>query len=475
MSRGRPRPLRAVESPAMYFKQFYLGCLAQASYMIGSKGEAAVVDPKRDVDEYLEEARAQGLEIKHVIETHLHADFVSGHRELARRTGAKIYFGAKANAQFDHVPVKEGDEILLGDVTLRFLETPGHTPESLSVLVVDRAVSEVPKAVLTGDTLFIGDVGRPDLLGAKMSAQELAGMLYDSLHGKLLALPDSVEVYPAHGAGSLCGRNISSETSSTIGQQRQFNYALKPMPKEEFVKMMTTDLPEAPAYFARDVAINREGAAPLEDLSDPKALSPEEVDALRGKGAVLLDTRPAAHYGAGHVPGSLNIGLSGQFASWAGALIRPETPIVLVTEEEEQVREARTRLARVGLENVAGYLDGGVLEWDRAGKPLATMEQIAVEELDARRREGCAGRVIDVRRPGEWQAGHIPEALHLPLNALAQNLGGLSKDEPLSLICAGGFRSSIATSILEQHGFTRVTNVVGGMAAWRGANLEVAA
>jgi rhodanese-related sulfurtransferase/glyoxylase-like metal-dependent hydrolase (beta-lactamase superfamily II) len=457
----------------MYFKQFYLGCLAQASYMIGSKGEAAVVDPRRDVEEYLDEARAQGLEIKHVIETHLHADFVSGHRDLARRTGAKIYFGAKANAQFDHVQVNEGDEIAIGDVTLRFLETPGHTPESLSVLVIDRAVSETPKAVLTGDTLFIGDVGRPDLLGAKMSAQELAGMLYDSLHGKLLTLPDAVEVYPAHGAGSLCGRNISSETSSTIGQQRQFNYALKPMPKDEFVRIMTTDLPEAPAYFARDVAINREGARPLEELSDPKPLSPAEVDVLAKGGAVVLDTRPSAEYGAGHVPGSLNIGLSGQFASWAGALIRPETPIVLVAGEEERVREARTRLARVGLENVAGYLDGGILEWDRAGKPLATMEQIAVEELDERLREGKVARVVDVRRPGEWQAGHIPDAAHLPLNSLAEKAETLPADQPLAVICAGGYRSSIATSILEQKGFSKVTNVIGGMAAWRGAGGQV--
>ncbi len=458
----------------MYFKQFYLGCLAHASYVIGSNGEAAVVDPRRDVDSYIDEARAQGLVIKHVIETHLHADFVSGHRELAHRTGAKIYFGAKAGAKFEHVPVREGDEIRMGDVVLRFLETPGHTPESVSILVIDRSVSDIPKAVLTGDTLFIGDVGRPDLLGARMSAQELAGMLYDSLHGKLLALPDSVEVYPAHGAGSLCGRNISSETSSTIGQQRRFNYALKPMPKEEFVRMMTTDLPEAPAYFSRDVAINRDGAHELAKLPDPAALQARDVDALRKKGAVVLDTRPAAQYGAGHVPGSLHIGLSGQFASWAGALISPQVPIVLVAEEEDQVREARTRLARVGIENVAGYLAGGILEWDRAGLPLATMEQMSVEELDARIREGRA-KVLDVRRPGEWQAGHIAGALHVPLNTLADGAAALPKDEPLAVICAGGFRSSIATSVLEQQGFTKITNVVGGMAAWRNANLDVAA
>jgi hydroxyacylglutathione hydrolase len=459
----------------MFFKQFYLGCLAHASYMIGSQGEAAVVDPRRDVDTYIDEACEQGFEIRHVIETHLHADFVSGHHELARRTGAKIYFGAKAGARFDHVPVEEGDEIRVGEVTLRFLETPGHTPESVSVLVIDRASSEAPKAVLTGDTLFIGDVGRPDLLGSKMSAQELAGMLYDSLHGKLLALPDSVEVYPAHGAGSLCGRNISSETSSTIGQQRQFNYALRPMPKEEFVRMMTTDLPEAPAYFSRDVAINRDGASELAELPDPAALAARDVEALQKRGAIVLDTRPAAQYGAGHVPGSLHIGLSGQFASWAGALISPRAPILLVAEEEEEVREARTRLARVGIDNVAGYLAGGILEWDRAGLPLATMEQVNVEELDARLREGRAGRVVDVRRTAEWQAGHIPNAVHLPLNSLAQNVGSLEKNDPVAVICAGGFRSSIATSILEQQGFMKVTNVVGGMAAWKNANLEVAA
>jgi rhodanese-related sulfurtransferase len=418
-----------------------------------------------------------------VIETHLHADFVSGHRELANRTGAKIYFGAKAGAKFEHVAVSEGDEIRMGDVVLRFLETPGHTPESVSVLVFDRAVSESPKAVLTGDTLFIGDVGRPDLVGSDplrgsdpgMSAQELAGMLYDSLHGKLLALPDSVEVYPAHGAGSLCGRNISSETSSTIGQQRQFNYALRPMPKEDFVEMMTTDLPEAPVYFARDVAINREGASELDELPDPAALEARDVEVLQKKGAIVLDMRPASQYGAGHVPGSLNIGLSGQFASWAGALIPPRVPILLVSEEKDQVREARTRLARVGLENVAGYLAGGLLEWHRAGLPLATTEQIGVEELDARLREGRACRVLDVRRPAEWQAGHIADAVHVPLNTLAEQAAELPKDESVAVICAGGFRSSIGTSILEQQGFTRVTNVVGGMAAWKTANLDVAA
>jgi hydroxyacylglutathione hydrolase len=459
----------------MYFKQFYLGCLAQASYMIGSKGEAAVVDPRRDIETYLEEAGREGLTIRHVIETHLHADFVSGHRELAARTGAKIYFGAKAQAKFDYVPVREGDEISLGDVALRFLETPGHTPESLSVLVIDRTKSETPEAVLTGDTLFIGDVGRPDLLGAKVSAQELAGMLYDSLHEKLLKLPDSVAVYPAHGAGSLCGRNISSETSSTIGQQRRFNYALQPMARDEFIRMMTTDLPEAPAYFSRDVKINREGAGSLSELPRPHALEPGALDDLRRSGAVVLDTRPSAQFGTGHIPGSLNIGLGGQFASWAGALIPAEKKIVLVTEDEEHVEEARTRLARVGLENVVGFLAGGLLAWHESGRPLAATEQISVDELRHRLARGEVAQLVDVRRPGEWQAGHIAQARHLPLNELPSRAGELDRDKPVTAICAGGYRSSIATSLLEQRGLTRITNVVGGMTAWSQAKFDTAA
>ena len=459
----------------MYFKQFYLGCLAQASYMIGSKGEAAVVDPRRDVETYLEEAEREGLKIRHVIETHLHADFVSGHRELAARTGAKIYFGAKAQAKFDCVAVNEGDTIAMGDVRLKFLETPGHTPESLSVLVIDQEKSETPEAVLTGDTLFIGDVGRPDLLGSTMSAADLAGMLYDSLHEKLLKLPDSVAVYPAHGAGSLCGRNISSETSSTIGQQRQFNYALQPMAREEFIKMMTTDLPEAPAYFSRDVKLNREGPGNLSELPKPPALGPAAVETLRRSGAVILDTRPAAQYGTGHIPGSLNIGLGGQFASWAGALLAPEKPIVLVTEDEDHVEEARTRLARVGVENVAGYLAGGLLAWHDANHPVTTTEQISVDELHHRIAQGEVGQLVDVRRPGEWQAGHIAQARHHPLNKLAESAAALDRGKTVTAICAGGYRSSIATSLLEQQGCSRIVNVVGGMAAWSNARFETAA
>jgi hydroxyacylglutathione hydrolase len=300
-------------------------------------------------------------------------------------------------------------------------------------------------------------------------------MLYDSLHQKLLTLPDTVAVYPAHGAGSLCGRNISSETSSSIGQQRRFNYALQPMPREEFIRMMTTDLPEAPAYFSRDVQMNREGAGSLSELPEPSALSPDAVEAKQRSGVVVLDVRATANYGTGHIPGSLNIGLGGQFASWAGALIAADRPIVLVTEDDDQVAEARTRLARVGLENVTGYLDGGVLAWHDSGRPVATTEQINVDELQHRLDEGKAGQLVDVRRPAEWESGHIPQARHLPLNDLPSRTSGLEKEQPVTAICAGGYRSSIATSLLEQQGFSHITNVVGGMAAWNNAKLQTVA
>lgn len=457
----------------MYFKQFYLGCLAHASYLIGDQGEAAVVDPQRDIDEYLEEAGRQGLTIRHVIETHLHADFVSGHREIAQRTGASIYFGAKANAEFSHVPVKEGDEIRMGKVVLRFLETPGHTPESISVLVIDENESEQPSAVLTGDALFIGDVGRPDLLGARMSASELAGMLYDSLHQKFLTLPDSVKIYPAHGAGSMCGRNISSERSSTIGEQRKVNYALQPMSRNEFIRMMTTDLPEAPSYFSFDAQINRKGPAIMENLPAPLPLTPQEVQA-KSKDAVIIDTRPSDQYGVAHIPGSINIGLGGQFASWAGGLIPLHSTLIIVAENEERVLESRMRLARVGHENVIGYLAGGILAWDQAGFPTASTEQITVTELNQRIKEKQIDQVIDVRRIGEWNSGHIREAIHIPLNILSKEaLSKLSPDKNTAAICAGGYRSSMATSILEKLGYHKITNVIGGMNAWNSSQLEV--
>lgn len=460
----------------MYFKQFYLGCLAHASYLIGSDNEAAVVDPQRDVDQYIKEADEQGLKIKYVIETHLHADFVSGHRELAERSGAEIVFGEKAGATFPHRAVKDGDEINIGRVRLRILETPGHTPESICILVTDRETSEQPQRVLTGDTLFIGDVGRPDLAGGKgFTAQTMAAMMYDSLHQKLLKLDDAVEVYPAHGAGSMCGRNLSTETSSTIGDQRKFNYALKPMSKDEFVSMMTTDLPEAPAYFSKDAEINRGGAATLETLSRPQALSPQAVFDLAALGNVILDVRAAGDFGAGHVPGSINIGLSGQFAMWAGSLIPLTAPIVIVAESEEQVDEATTRLARVGMENVKGYLSGGILAWDGSDLAVLAVPQITVAELKELMMRESGLQIIDVRRPAEYAGGHVPDAITAPLSSLRESATtlGLSPAKPTAVICAGGYRSSAATSILQQLGFANLLNVSGGTSAWINAGYEV--
>jgi hydroxyacylglutathione hydrolase len=465
----------------MYFKQFYLNCLAHASYLIGSDGEAAVIDPQRDVDQYIEEAGAQGLKIKYIIETHLHADFISGHRELAARTGAGIVFGEKAGAGFPHRAVKDGDELTLGRVKLRIMETPGHTPESICILVIDTEDNvgkdaRAPQKVLTGDTLFIGDVGRPDLAGGKgYTPQTMAAMMYDSLHDKLLKLDDTTEVYPAHGAGSMCGKNLSTETSSTIGQQRKFNYALQPMTKEQFVAMMTTDLPEAPAYFAKDAEINRAGASPLNELPSLSELSPAEVSKSARHGDVILDVRSAAEFGAGHVPGSLNIGLGGQFASWAGSLVPIGSVIVIVAESEEKVREAQLRLARVGLENLRGYLAGGIYAWDQAGLEIATVPQISVSELKNIIDNQSGLQLIDVRRPAEYESGHAPRAITAPLAKLREILPGLSLNlsKPTAMICAGGYRSSAATSILQQNGFTNLMNVTGGTTAWIKAGYEV--
>ncbi len=465
----------------MYFKQFYLGCLAHASYLIGSDGEAAVVDPQRDVDQYIKEATAQNLKIKYIIETHLHADFVSGHRELADKTGAEIVFGKEAGATFPHRAVKEGDELAIGRMKLRIMETPGHTPESICLLATeaeDKAANDAraPAKLLTGDTLFIGDVGRPDLAGGRgYTSQDMAAMMYDSLHNKILALPDEVEVYPAHGAGSMCGKNLSTETSSTIGQQRKFNYALQPMTKEQFVRMMTADLPEAPAYFPKDAEINRSGAVPLEELPALASMTPAEVAECAKHGGVVLDVRSAADFGAGHVPGSLNIGLSGQFASWAGTLIPMTAPMVLVAESEAQAEEARMRLARVGLENIKGHLAGGIDGWQHVGFEVATVSQITVNQLNSLIESQPDLQVIDVRRPAEYVSGHAPHAVTSPLAKLREAWAALNVDptKTTAVICAGGYRSSAATSILQAAGFTDLLNVTGGTTAWIKAGYEV--
>jgi hydroxyacylglutathione hydrolase len=459
----------------MYFKQFYLGCLAHASYMIGSGAEAVVVDPQRDVGQYVEEAARHGLSIKYVVETHLHADFVSGHCELAARTGAEIVISRRAGATFPHRAVGEGDEVRVGNVTLRFLETPGHTPESISILIVDHEVSDEPQKVLTGDTLFIGDVGRPDLAGSRgYTSEAMAEMLYESLHGKLLKLDDAVELFPAHGAGSMCGRNISKETSSTVGQQRRFNYALAPMSKDEFVRMMTTDLLPAPAYFSRDAEINRAGATTLGDVPRPRSLSPLEVVELQTDGRLVLDVRAAAEFGAAHVPGALNVGLGGQFAVWAASLIEPDRKIVVVADGDEGIVEAVTRLARVGLETVEGFLRGGMGAWRAAGLETASVTQISVDDLQRRVEAGDDLQVLDVRRPAEYADGHVPRAVAAPLAGLqGDTLEALDPSRPLAVICAGGYRSSAATSLLVTRGFKEIFNVAGGTSAYVNAGYAV--
>src|SRR3984893_13582957 len=394
----------------MYFEQFYLTCLSHASYMIGSEGEAAVVDPQRDVDIYLKAADEQNLTIRHIFETHLHADFVSGHKDLAARTGARIYIGAQANAEFPHVPLTDGFEVKNGAVRIRALQTPGHTPESVCLVITDEKEAVQPCAVLTGDTLFIGDVGRPDLSKTHTS-RELAGLLYDSLHEKLLALPDAVKVYPAHGAGSLCGRAMRAERSSTIGTERLTNHALQIASRDAFIAQVTANLPSRPDYFLEDAEINRAGAGSLTELPPLPALSPSELHALTRNDATLyvLDVRPGNEFAAGHLPGSINIALSGQFASWAGGMLGIRSNPVLVGATDTQIEEARLRMARVGIEELRGYLAGGVEAWKKAGLPVLSTAQISAQELGKRLEDGSMSPrdILDVRREGEWQTGHI--------------------------------------------------------------------
>ena len=456
----------------MYFEQFYLGCLAHASYMFGSDGQAAVVDPQRDVEIYIEAAEKQGLQIRFIFETHLHADFVSGHKELAERTGANIYIGKAAEATFPHIGVSDGSEVHVGRCRVNVLATPGHTLESTCLLLTDEEKSPTPFAVLTGDTLFIGDVGRPDL-SKSYTPQQLAGMMYDSLHEKLMTLPNEVLVYPAHGAGSLCGRNMRAERSSTIGTERLTNYALQIKDREEFVRQMTANLPARPDYFLEDAAINRAGATPLTDLPELQAIPAAELKKMLGDGAIVLDVRPNDEFAAEHVPGSINIALSGQFASWAGAVLGLSSRPVLIADTQDQINEARMRLARVGIEDVRGHLDGGVGAWKRAGFEVAQLPQMTVQEL-GRRLDDPDLRVLDVRRQGEWDAAHIATAQWYPLDRFKAALPPLEQDGRIAVHCKGGYRSMIAASLLRRAGYD-VINVTGGFDAWEQAQLPTTA
>jgi len=457
----------------MYFEQFYLGCLAHASYMLASEGEAVVVDPQRDVDLYLKAATEHKVKIAHIFETHLHADFVSGHKELAARTGAKIYIGASAGAKFPHVDVQDGFELQVGKVHLKALETPGHTEESICLVVTDQEqdTAKSPWAVLTGDTLFIGDVGRPDL-SKKHTPVELAGMLYDSLHDKLLKLPDHVLVYPAHGAGSLCGRNMRAERSSTIGTERLTNYALQIKSKQEFVRQLTANLPARPEYFLQDAEINRTGASALSDLPELPPVAPVELKSMLEDDVLALDVRPGEEFASGHVPGSINIPLSGQFASWAGTVLGLSARPVLIAASPEQLAEARLRLARVGIEDARGHLRDGVAAWQLAGFALATISQITAQTLSEQLKQHTS-QVLDVRREPEWQAGHIESATWWPLDNFKISPPEIDHDAPIAVHCKGGYRSMIACSLLQRAGFRNITNVTGGFDAWQEAKFPV--
>jgi len=455
----------------MIFEQFYLNCLAQASYLIGdeSSGNAAVVDPQRDIGQYVTVAENAGLQIAHVILTHFHADFLAGHLELRERTGATIYLGAAARAEYAFQPLRDGDVVDLGRVRLKALETPGHTVESISIVVYDLDRSaDVPYAVLTGDTLFVGDVGRPDLrVALGWSAETLGGMLYDSVHAKLLALPDASLIYPAHGAGSLCGKAISQETVSTIGEQRRSNYALQPMSRAAFVELVTADQPDAPPYFTYDAVLNSQERPTLPQAL-ARELTPLTLDKVldeQAKGAQVLDTRDPASFAAAHLIGSVNIGLVGQYATWAGTVLTRDRPIIVVADPGTEA-ESALRLGRIGFDHVAGYLDGGLGAAKLRPELIQTTERLGADVAAARLGSGSPPVAVDVRTDRERAQSAIPGSLHIPLSSLPGRMRELPADRPLLVFCAGGYRSSIAASLLRRGGFSQVSELAGGMAAW---------
>jgi rhodanese-related sulfurtransferase/glyoxylase-like metal-dependent hydrolase (beta-lactamase superfamily II) len=462
----------------MILKQYYLGCLAHASYLLGDEESATaiIVDPQRDVEQYLADAERLGLTLRHVFLTHFHADFVAGHLELRDQCGATIHLGARAEAEYRFEAMKDGDSLQFPGLRLQALETPGHTIESISILVFDRRKDEAkPYAVLTGDTLFIGDVGRPDLRASLgWSAEDLGGHLYDSVQGKLLKLPDEVLVYPAHGAGSLCGKKLSSDTVSTMGEQRRFNYALKPMSNDEFVRLVTADQPDAPPYFTYDAVLNtREHATMGRSLEQAlRALSLDEVLRAAADGAQIVDAREGAEFAQGHLAGSVNIGLGGQYATWAGTVLDRAKPIVIVADPGRE-QEAAVRLGRIGFDEVKGYLAGGMGALAGRSDLLRTTDRmsvlIAAEEVAGK----TPPMVLDVRTPGEWNAEHIAASVNLPLNHLQERMGEVPRDRRIAVHCAGGYRSSIAASLLHQAGITNVVEIAGGLAAWKAARLPL--
>ncbi len=459
----------------MFFRQYYLACLSHASYMIGdtSTGRAVVVDPQRDVSQYLADAKENGLTIERIFETHFHADFLSGHLELQKITGADIVYGAVGaeRTEFPVVAMKDGERFSLGGVTLEVRDTPGHTPESVSIVVYDQ--SDAPYGVLTGDTLFIGDVGRPDLLSAfGATAQDLGKQLYHSLHHKLLTLPDSTKVYPAHGAGSACGKNLSSETVSTIGEQRRTNYALAPMSEEEFVKVVTEGQAAAPLYFSFAAVRNRMKRDVFDESGSTRVMSIDEVLAAQKSGAVVVDTREPNEFALGHLQGSINVGLSGRFAEYSGEVVTSETKVVLVCPPGTE-NEARIRLGRIGFDNVVGALRDPESAFVSNPEHIVQASRLTVEQLRNRRESIANLQLVDVRGPGEVAAGTIPGSELIQLPTLVTRIGELDVNAPTVVFCAGGYRSSIAASTLRQRGFKDVSDLIGGFGAWQSAGGEV--
>ena len=452
----------------MKIEQIYTGCLAQGAYYIVSGTEAVIIDPLREVQPYLDRLEKDGVTLKYIFETHFHADFVSGHLDLSKKTGAPVVYGPTAEPGFDAIIAEDGQIFPVGNVRIKVLHTPGHTMESTTYLLLDAEGKE--KAIFSGDTLFLGDVGRPDLAqkAANMSQEELAGILYDSLHQKIMPLPDDVIVYPAHGAGSACGKNMQKETVDTLGNQKKTNYALLQPDKESFIHAVLDGLSAPPKYFGMNVAMNKGGYTSFDEVLSrgSKALSPEDFHAAAEQtGSLILDTRSAEQFHRGFIPNSVNIGLKGDFAPWVGAMIVDvQQPILLVTEPGTE-EEAITRLARVGFDNITGYLDGGFASWEKAGMETDKIERISAEEFAARWQQG--EEVVDVRRPGEYQAEHVVQAENMPLDTISEWAGQLPDAEHFYLHCAGGYRSMIAASILNARGIRNFTEVEGGMKAIR--------
>jgi glyoxylase-like metal-dependent hydrolase (beta-lactamase superfamily II)/rhodanese-related sulfurtransferase len=459
----------------MMIERFYLACLSHASYVIASNGEAAVIDPQRDVAIYLDYLSAKNLTLKYVIETHLHADFVSGHLELAERTGAEVVIGHRAGAKFPHHAAIDGEELELGTLRLRIMETPGHTPEGITVAVTDSAAPDAPAALFTGDTLFAGDVGRPDLLGSVgITKEELGGMLYDSLREKIMPLPDDTRVYPAHGAGSSCGKVLRDVEFSTLGAEKLTNYALQPMSRDEFIRIVTEGQPEAPGYFVSDAMINRSGAPSLDHvMKRARALTPAELKVEGGWGAVLLDTRDPDRFSRGFIPGAINIGLDGQFATWVGTLLPIHEPLVIIAEPD-RVEESVLRCARVGYDNIVGYLAGGIDSWIAEGGRLDSFGRVEPEKLHEIMALEKHPLVIDVRRDSERTSKFIPGTEYVTLSALENYTSSIKADgRPVVVHCAGGYRSSMAASILKRAGIRDVRDLRGGLAAWEKRGLPV--